>query len=250
MHSFPLILAFFFVCSAFASASDNIALLDAVLQKHVRNGKVDYKQLKNDKRLDRYISFVSTANPDKLPSKNAQLAFWINAYNAWTLKIVCDHYPVRSIMELAVQKDGKSVSPWDQPLVKVNNKTMTLNDIEHTIIRPTFKDARIHFALVCAAQSCPILRSEAYTEQKLNRQLDEQAQIFLHDTAKNSFNAGAHIASLSQLFSWYADDFGGKGKALLQYLAPYVPRDISAQLQTNGHNWSIQFKEYSWDLNE
>lgn len=245
-----LFLVFFFFSFVVASASDDTALFDAVLKKHVHNGAVDYKQLKNDKRLDRYIESLRKANPDKLSSQAAKLAFWINAYNAWTLKIVCDRYPVQSIMELAAQKDGKSISPWDQPLVTVNHKTMTLNEIEHAIIRPTFKDARIHFALVCAAKSCPILRSEAYTEKKLDAQLDEQARIFLHDRSKNSFHTEKRTASLSQLFDWYADDFGGKGEPLVKYIAPFTPNDVSTQLQTAAQHWKIQFKEYSWDLNE
>lgn len=250
MRLFSTLLVSFFFSVAVASAGDDTPLFDAVLQKHVHNGAVDYQQLKNDKRLDRYIEFLRRANPDKLPSQKAKLAFWINAYNAWTLKIICNRYPVQSIMDLAVQKDGKSVSPWDQPLVTVNNTIMTLNEIEHKIIRPTFKDARIHFALVCAAKSCPILRSEAYIAQKLDEQLDEQARIFLRDMSKNSFNTKQRTVSLSQLFDWYADDFGGKGEALLRYIAPYAPSHVSAQLQADAQRWKIQFNEYSWDLNE
>lgn len=233
-----------------ATAGDPTAAYDAALARHVHNGRVDYKALKDDDRLGQYIRYVSRTDPATLPSKQAKLAFWINAYNAWTLKIVCDHYPLSSIKDLAVQSNGKSVSVWDRPLATVGGQTMTLNGIEHDIIRAKFDEPRIHFALVCAARSCPPLRPEAYTAQRLDVQLSDQARIFLQDRPKNSFDVQKKIAYLSQLFDWYADDFGGKGEPLLRYLAAYAPADAARSLKSEAHNWQIRFTDYDWSLND
>lgn len=233
-----------------ARAADPTTSYNAVLQQYVHDGRVDYKALKNDPRLVQYIRFTEQTNPDKLPSDKARLAFWINAYNAWTLKIICDHYPVGSITELAVQKNGKSVSVWDQPLVTIGGKTMTLNNIEHNIIRVQFREPRIHFALVCAAKSCPPLRPEAYTEQQLDKQLNEQARMFVRDQSKNSFDAQAKVASISPLFDWYAEDFGGKGEPVLRYLALYASPETATVLKNSAKNWQLRFMEYDWRLNE
>ena len=128
-------------------------IFSQILADHVRDGWVDYRSLKNDARLDTYIMQLAGTNPDSIPSREEKLAFWINAYNAYTLKIITDNYPVKSIRDLNKGLFGGSV--WDQQLVTINGEKTTLNTIEHKIIRPLFNEPRIHFALVCAAKSCP-----------------------------------------------------------------------------------------------
>ena len=136
-------------------------LFSELLSTYVHDGIVNYKKLKSDKRLAEYIGWLSKADPDALPNEKEQLAFWINAYNAYTLKIICDNYPVESINDLhtggLVIGSVLKTTVWDKKFVVVNGNTMTLNTIEHEIVRPKFNDPRGHFALVCASKSCPQL---------------------------------------------------------------------------------------------
>jgi len=178
----------------------------------------------------------------------------MNAYNAYTLKVICDNYPVVRITDLS--SGGKVLSyvlkttVWDKDYVKINNKIMSLNDIEHGIIRKDFKEPRIHFALVCAAISCPPLRSEAYTGQKLDTQLSGQAKIFFSDKSKNHFDLVKHTAYLSKILDWYGDDFGSTDEQILIYLSQYFPDEVSENIKKNSSKWEIEFNDYNWLLNK
>ncbi len=210
------------------------SIWQTLLQKYVTaNGKVNYRGIKAERaKLKQYLDHLA-ANPiESSWSRNQKLAYWINAYNAFTVELILQHYPLKSIMDLE--------KPWDKKFIKLGSSTYSLNQIEHEIVRPQFKDARIHFALVCAAASCPKLLNHAYTESKVQAQLDTQTRYFLNRSGKNTINADQ--VAISQLFNWYGDDFKTKG-SIIDYLNQYSETKINA-------NAKINFTEYDWTLNE
>ena len=238
----------------FSQDSTSVKIYNNILKKYVLNGLVDYDNLVKDKNLNTYIDALSKFDPNTLADKNEKLAFWINAYNAYTLKVIVDNYPISSINDL--HTGGRIIghllkkTVWDKDFVIINNKKMNLNHIEHEIIRVKFKDPRIHFALVCGAISCPPLRNEAYLGSKLNEQLDEQARIFFTDRSKNSFDGKNHIARLSKILDWYGDDFGNNDSQILERIKLYLPNQIAESIGDKIIKWEIDFKSYDWDLNK
>lgn len=224
-----------------------------LLSTHVHDGIVNYKEMRSDNRLAVYISWLAKVDPDTLPNKKEQLAFWINVYNAYTLKIICDNYPVGSINDLhsggLIIGSMLKTTVWDKKIVIVNGKTMTLNAIEHEIVRPTFKDPRAHFALVCASKSCPQLRSEAYEGEILDRQLDEQGRAFLGDPFRNEFDPVNRVAEISKIFSWFQNDFGPSEEAVLRYVVRFLPDSLSKKITADPNSWDVEYKSYDWSLN-
>lgn len=218
-------------------------LLDQVLSRYVRNGLVDYKLLKGEKKLNEYLSALSAADIKSL-TKDEELAFWINAYNAYTLKLITDHYPVKSIKDIGITFIS---SPWDKEIATIGGKKYTLNNIEHDIIRKKFNEPRIHFALVCAAISCPPLRSEAYSGQRLNEQLSQQVSMFFSDPSNNYIDHQKKIITLSKIMDWYKGDFEKSGnyyETVLNYFPKkFLPKELS-------RNYTIQYNDYNWSLNE
>lgn len=218
-------------------------LWDKLLKKYVSNtGLVDYKGIIKDKKsFEQYLDFLGKNEPQASWSKNEKMAYWINAYNAFTIKLIIDHYPVKSIKDIGPKNQIPFVNtPWQKKFIKIGGKTMKLDEIEHQILRKDFDDPRIHFALVCASISCPKLRNEAYEAGKLNQQLDDQAKAFLADKSKNVITPGS--LKLSKYFDWYKRDFTGK-TSLIGYLNKY------AQVKIN-NNASISYLDYNWALNE
>ncbi len=207
-------------------------LFNDLLQKYVSNeGKVNYKGLKNDKTaLNAYITTLAKQIPDNTWNKNAALAYWINAYNAFTLKLIVDNYPVKSITNLG---GGK---PWDVKNIELAGKKYSLNNIENDIIRPTYKDARIHFAVNCAAVSCPPLSNAAFTEENINDLLNTRTKNFINSPA-NTITASK--IKISKIFDWYKADFGDVTVFINKYST------IKAK-----DNSSIEYNEYNWNLNE
>ncbi len=216
---------------------------DILLKKHVSEaGNVDYKGFLEDKALfEDYIQKLSKHHPnDKNWPKADQLAYWINAYNAFTLKLILDKYPVSSI------KDLKSGIPfvntvWDIKFINIENSIYDLNNIEHGIIRKQFKDPRIHFAVNCASYSCPRLRAEAFTASRLEEQLEDQAKYFVNNIRKNII--GENEVNLSKLFLWYAGDFKQDGKDVVDFINQYSNINISK-------NANVKYLDYIWTLNE
>lgn len=227
-------------------------LFTEVLDKHVKSGLVDYEGLQKEKTLDKYLKQLTETNPDKF-NRNEKLAFWINAYNAFTLQIVRDNYPVESITDLHTGGKiigfliGKTV--WDKEFITINKKKYSLNYIEHEILRK-MSEPRIHFAIVCAAISCPPLRSEAYEANKIDAQLEEDATRFLNDKEKNGFNVSSRNASLSKIFDWFDEDFGKNDKELLKYISHFLNEDIKNDISNNLNKWTISYKSYDWNLNK
>lgn len=217
---------------------------DELLKKWVDPaGMVNYKGFVQDKqKLEAYLRQLSQTPPDpKTWTKQEQLAYWINAYNAFTVKLIADNYPVKSIEDLHPTLNIPLVNTvWHKKFFKIGGKESSLDEIEHSILRKQFDEPRIHFALVCASYSCPPLRREAYNASDLNKQLDEQARRFINDPKRNKI--GANKAQLSKIFSWFKDDFT-KQQSLVSYLNRYSTTRLSPQA-------SISYLEYDWRLNE
>jgi hypothetical protein len=234
--------------------SQSHALFTALLRQYVHEGGVNYKELRNDARLERYIQQLVATNPDSLHAEDAKLAFWINAYNAYTLKAICDHYPVESINDLhtggLILGSILKTTVWDEDFVVIGGKQMTLNQIEHSIVRPVFRDARAHFALVCASKSCPPLRSEAFEGQTLQAQLDDQGRAFLSSDFRNRLDSAKRVAYLSKIFSWYSSDFGKSDSELLLFIAKFLPSSIARDIRKNLAEWTIENLDFDWTLNE
>ncbi len=236
-----------FVSLFFAGSGDEKAshdLFTELLTKYVKNGKVNYNELRNDDRLEKYLDQLSQTNPASIKNEKDRLAFWINAYNAFTLKVICDNYPVKSITDL---NSGKV---WDENLVEINGSEMSLNHIEHGIIRKQFNDPRIHFALVCAAVSCPPLRSEAFEGYKLDAQLNDQGKTFLRDKSKNYFEVDKQVAHLTKILEWYGIDFGATSSEILLRIKAFLPLEIGSAIEKNPDQWKIEYNDYDWSLNE
>lgn len=230
---------------AFAEGGFNHDALAAALARHVREGRVDYAALKaRPAELDRYLgsmAAVSKAEFDRW-AEPERLAFLINAYNAWTLRLILDHHPVQSIKDIGSFLRG----PWDIPLVKLFGGTTTLNTLEHDIIRKEFAEPRIHFALVCAAKGCPVLRSEAYTGEKLEGQLTDQTRLFLATPEKNRVDAAGRVVYLSPIFKWYGGDFEAKSGSVLAFLQPHWPGGAGP---VDSDGYKIRHTDYDWSLN-
>jgi hypothetical protein len=225
----------------------------AVLARYVNaQGLVDYAGLKRDAALDAYLAQLAAADPSRL-SRDAQLAFWINAYNAGTMKLIVDRYPVSSILRITPNRmgvaiPGTSQMPFKIRFLRVAGALRTLDEIEHEIIRPRFREPRVHAALVCAAVSCPPLRREAYTPERLDAQLDAQMRTWLQDRTKNRIPETGERIAVSKIFDWFKDDFGGSDAAVQRYIARYFEGDVKQRLETAGYR--ITHLRYSWDLND
>lgn len=207
-------------------------LWDELLGEHVSpSGKVNYSGFKSDyKTLLSYIEILKATPPNDNTSKEEKLAYWINAYNALTIDLILQNYPLNSIKDI---KD-----PWDQRLWKFGDKWINLNDIEHKILRK-MNEPRIHFAIVCASESCPILLNEAFTARQLERQLTAATKAFLQDNSKNEISENE--IKLSKIFKWFAKDFKTNG-TLIDFIDQYSDVNISAKAKKN-------YKNYDWSLN-
>lgn len=216
---------------------------DVLLKKHVgADGLVDYKGFVRDSAaLNKYLRLLETAHPsDKNWSRNEQMAYWINAYNAYTVQLILRNYPLKSIKDI---KRGLAFvnSVWDIKFIHIQGFTYDLNNIEHNILRPVFKDARIHAAINCASFSCPKLLNEAYTPSRLDNQLDAAMRNFVNDPLRNKITA--EKARISEIFKWFKSDFERDAGSVRGFLNQYSK--VKLNDKTN-----IDHLEYSWMLNE
>jgi hypothetical protein len=251
-HSFRLALVAFMLgltLSFPAAASDfdqAHALFTGLLTNYVKDARVDYAGLKaHSEDLNRYLGQVAAVNKAEFKkwSEPQQIAFLGNAYNAYTLKLIIDHYPLKSIKDIGSFLNG----PWDQPVVKLFGETMDLNTVEHKILRVDYTEPRLHFVLVCAAKGCPPLRSEAYVGTRLEEQLVDQAKQFLATREKNRVETAQRTIFLSPIFKWYGGDFEKKSGSVLAALKPYWPEKAAAALAKG--NFKIRYTDYDWTLN-
>jgi hypothetical protein len=206
---------------------------NSFLTKYVLDdGKVNYTAISQNKNeLDQVISDVSKIQSSSLTSKDEQLAYWINIYNIYTIKLIIDNYPITSIKNL---DNGKT---WDIKRITLQGKKYSLNDIENNIIRPTFKDARIHFAVNCGAKSCPPLHNRAFTGKTLNSQLDQLAKKFINNKSFMTLSPGK--ITISKIFEWYKTDFNN----IIAFINKYSTIKVN-------NNAQILYQTYDWSLNK
>ena len=209
-----------------------------ILAANVADGFVNYPGIAADPRFGSYVKRLEEPLPAD-SSRDEQLAFYINAYNALAIKGILDGYSPSSL--LGRYKYFKSVE-YD-----VGGQTMDLYDLERKVILP-FGEPRIHFAIVCASASCPALRSEAYTAEQLDAQLDDQARRFINDSSKNIIEPGDRSLRLSKIFDWFPDDFSSHSGSVQKYVAQYVGEPaVAAALQAD--EYRVKFLKYDWSLN-
>ena len=213
-----------------------------LLKRHVAKDRVNYNGFKTDENLlDKYLDSLSRTKISSLSEKD-QFAFYINAYNAFTIKLVLTKYPgINSIKEIS----GFFSNPWNQKFIVLQDKTVSLDYIEHKILRPRFKDPRIHFAINCASKSCPPLRGEPYDGDRLDSQLDNQARQFINNK-KNTF-IKEDTLFISKLFKWFEDDFSDNP---LIFIRHYAGIKLKQELDSLKGKRSINYLYYDWSLNQ
>ena len=228
-----------FICMlSFVSIQAQTSIFDSLLQKNVdKTGRVDYQSLKNNETLlDNYLAYIQNNEPTKDWSSNKKKAFWINTYNAYTIKIILNNYPLKSIRDIKI--DGKTA--WKIPFVKVGQKRYTLDQIEHEILRKKFNDPRIHVGINCASVSCPRLWNFAFTEDNIASSLDNLMKEFINNTTRNKISK--NNVALSEIFNWFSKDFIKNG-TIISYLNTYAAIKISEKA-------SIKYLTYDWSLNK
>ena len=225
-----------------------------VLRACVHDGGFDYARLKSDRTgLDAVLTALHAVTPDELAawSEKQRFAFWINTYNAHCIQKVIDNYPLASIRKLDGAFGLNKV--FDNAFIPMKahhpdgkNQDLALNDIEHGILRKKFKDARVHAAINCASKSCPPLRAEAYTADKLDAQLDEQMRAFVSDPARNHIDPVQKELAVSEIFKWFAEDFERDAKSVKEFLVRFAPVDRADFIR----NAKLGYIDYDWNLND
>ena len=238
-------LSFFFttglVSTSWASVTVDNSVYAELLKKYVKEGVVDYQGFKNEEtNLDRYLKVLEKTDSSKL-SRNEQFAFYINAYNAWTIKLILSGYPgVKSIKEFG----SIFKSPWKKKLARIDGDMVTLEHIEHGILRPNYKDPRVHFAINCASKGCPPLRSEPYRGDVMEQQLDEMARAFINDPRHNRLE-GKKLY-VSSIFKWFKEDFNDD---IVGFFQEYAQGDLKKKLDSGREEIKVKYLSYDWSLN-
>jgi hypothetical protein len=206
---------------------------NVLLQQHVsEKGNVNYKGFKKDElKLKSYLTSLSKDMPNDSWSKDGKMAYWINAYNAFTIQLITNNYPISSIKDIE--------NPWDIEFINLGDKTFSLNEIEHEILRK-MNDPRIHFGIVCASVSCPKLQNAAFEVSNLDSKLNSATKEILADPMRN--NLTENSIEISKIFKWFAKDFKNEG-SLIDFLNKYAEITIS-------QNAKKSYKDYDWNLNE
>lgn len=225
-----------------AGPSVDHSIYAELLMKYVKNVRVDYAGFKSDEpKLDDYLKILEAVDSKSL-SEDEQFAFYANAYNAWTIKLILSGYPeVKSI------KDFGNIfkSPWKKEIVRIEGEVITLDNVEHDILRPRFKDPRVHFAINCAAISCPPLRPEPFQGDILNTQLDDATRSFLNDPTSYKFDGNNFY--VSRIFKWFAEDFNHD---VLGFYLKYADGELKQKLSANRKKIQVKYLDYDWALNK
>ncbi len=228
-------------------------LFDNLLKKHVKDGWLDYRGVIGEKeKLGAYLAQLEGVKPEELAawSREQKYSFWINAYNAHVIQLVIDHFPVRSIKDIGGAVFGQV---WDKEFIKLtafhpdgDDDLLSLNDIEHSILRPRFKDARVHAAVNCASYSCPVLMGSAFTADKLEEQLERQMRLFVNDPLRNTIDPNGKSAKISSIFDWFEADFVRDSGSVRAYLQKYARPEAAKFLEQA----ELEFLDYGWSLND
>lgn len=259
MRALLLALLFCLSGSLHASAFDHThRQWSALLARHVTwieqgvASEVDYPSFINNRpELEAYLTSLSNvprAQYDTWASEQ-RLAFLINAYNAFTLKLVITHYPVESIKDIG----GLFGNPWKQAFIPLLGQTLTLDQLEHSMIREpgVFDEPRIHFAVNCASVGCPALRNEAFIAARLDEQLEDSQKRFLSDPSRNRFDPTRQRFQVSKIFDWYGEDFAKRWGSLQAYLLQQTPFISDPQhAPTRESVLEVEFMDYDWSLNQ
>ncbi|HMV44002.1 MAG TPA: DUF547 domain-containing protein [Leptospiraceae bacterium] len=241
MKSFWKIILFLYLSGLPLLAFDHShKIYDSILKKYVSVGRVDYKAINKEPSLKIYLDSLSSVSEVEYNSftKEQKLSFLINAYNAFTIQLILDHYPIKSIRKIGILP----LAPWKKEFFKLLGEKRSLGWIEHEKLRKDFEEPRIHFAIVCASIGCPILINEAYIPEKLESQLKLVQTQFLNDSSKNRYDTQFNILYISPIFDWFKEDFTKKS-SLIAYLQPFFKDKIAT-------NAKIEYTEYDWNLNE
>lgn len=222
----------------FASEKPDHSILDRLLQEYVSSsGKVNYKGMKTKMdTLDKYLMELRNTSPASDWSRNEKKAYYINAYNAYTLKFVLTKYPLKSVKDASFS--GKDI--WNVRLVKLGTKTYNLQQVENDILRK-MGDARIHFAINCASYSCPRLWNHAYTADNVSSRMTRLTKEYINNPKHNIITEKK--IKISKIFEWYSSDFIKDDQTLIQYLNKYSKVQISP-------NAKVEYLPYNWSLNE
>ncbi|HEA66757.1 hypothetical protein LCGC14_2771520 [marine sediment metagenome] len=212
-----------------------------LLEKYVKNSVVNYQGFKTDEEsLNRYLKVLEKIDPDTL-APDEQFAFYVNAYNAWTIKLILGGYPgIKSIKDLG----SLFKTPWKKKICRIDGDIITLDDIEHKILRARFKDPRVHFAINCASKSCPPLISEPYRGKDLDKQLDNSARSFINNSLENRIESGTLY--VSKIFKWFPEDFNND---VVGFLLKYADGDFKKELIAKKGTLKIKYLKYDWSLN-
>jgi len=229
------------VISGWAGETADPSLFGELLKRYVNNGEVDYQGFKNEEAsLDKYLKILENTNVKGL-SREEQFAFYVNSYNAWTIKLILGAYPgIKSIKDLG----NIFKTPWQKKIVRINGEVITLDDVEHKILRSQFKDPRVHFAVNCASKSCPPLISEPYSGSKLNQQLDHSTRAFVNDP-KSNYLKGNKLY-VSKIFKWFPEDFDDE---IVGFFLLYAEADLKKELEARKDKIKIKYLHYDWSLN-
>lgn len=222
-----------------------------ILQRYLQAGadginRFDYARLNRDGRqdLDAYLRELA-AKPVGRMDRKSQMAFWINLYNALTVRTVAEAYPVKSIRDIDISPGLFGDGPWGKQLIRIEGVAVTLNDIEHRILRPLWGDPRIHYALNCASLGCPNLARRAYEPQNLDAMLDAGARAFIN-SRRGVWWDGDRL-TVSSIYAWFQDDFGGNDVGILTHLRRYAEAKIAKRLASAKR---IDRHDYDWRLND
>ena len=230
------------------TATHDHGAFDALLQRHVKPdgagyNRVDYAGLSREHaKLDAYLDGLLAVDPTTLSREEAH-AYWINLYNAKTLDVVLDAYPVASIKDIDLGGSLFRSGPWSKPILRVNGRDLSLDDVEHGIVRAIFEDPMSHYGLNCASYSCPNLMTRAYTGTNLDQQLRESGVAYVNHPRGLSISNGRITAS--RIYKWYADDFGGTSAPVDHWLLLASPQKAKAIRSA-----TMGFHQYDWRLND
>ena len=222
------------------------AVLDTYLKAHDSDiNRIDYKSLQANgaDQLNDYLDSLLDIDPREY-NKKEQFAYWVNLYNAATVALIIENYPVESITKI---KDGiLSFGPWDREWLEVGDEILSLNDVEHRILRPIWQDNRIHYAVNCASLSCPNLSAVAFTSENTETQLKKLAKEYVnHPRGISVIKDRLYISSI---YDWYKGDFGNSDQELLEHFLQYAEHDLKSQLLSLK---SVSYKDdYDWQLND
>ncbi len=235
------VLSTLILSTGLAGAMPDNRIFAELLTRYNHNGIVDYAGFKKEEaRLDAYLEILAGVKPEAL-SPADRFAFYANAYNAWTIKLILTGYPgVESIKDLGTLFR----SPWKKKFVRLGGKLITLDTIEHDILRPEFEDPRVHMAVNCASKGCPPLWKEPFTGSRLNDQLNAVTRNFVNDPGFNRLTG--KTLYVSRIFKWFSEDFN---EDALGFIEQYAAGELKSRIKANRLGLKVKYLDYDWSLN-